>query len=158
MLFEILNRESSIVNFIKDNLKLLQQQDFPEDLFKQIKHRYFFEKLKNEIGKPKDSEIAHVAIFYFIRKHMLKDVSRITKILDLPFFNDNIGNKDLYHSALRLNDPSTAVTIDPSKMDDAEYQQEISKQIKDQIISENKSLLQEQTEKYQNEIESLRKH
>lgn len=64
---------------------------------------------------------------------MLKDDSEITKILDLPFFNDNIKNKELYHSALRLNDPSTAVIIDPSKMDDVEYLQEISKQIKDQI-------------------------
>jgi hypothetical protein len=64
---------------------------------------------------------------------LLKDDSEITKILDLPFFNDNIKNKELYHSALRLNDPSTAVIIDPSKMDDVEYLQEISKQIKDQI-------------------------
>lgn len=152
-----MNRESTIINFVKENFRLLQQKDFPEDLYKKIKHEYFYERMRNIIGKPKNSEIAHVAVFYMIRKHLIKSDESLTELLDLPFFDNNLPHKELYHEALKLKNPESYVIVDPSRIDESEYRSTIEQELRKKVLQENEVLFKEEREKYQHEIDDMKK-
>lgn len=152
----LLNRESLIINFIRENMKLLQQKEFPEDLYKKIKHDYFYNK-KSFVGKPKDSEIAQTTVFYLIRKHLIKDDESLTRLLDLPFFKKNIHTRNIFFDALKLKNPNTLIIIEPSKLDDAEYVHKVEDEIKEKLIRENESFFDQQREKYEQEIEQMKR-
>ena len=45
-----MGNESVIINFIRENLKMLQQNAFPEELYKQKKHEFFHKKKRDRAG------------------------------------------------------------------------------------------------------------
>lgn len=152
-----MNRESAIVNFVKENFRLLQQIDFPHELYKTKKHEYFYERLKNTMGKPKNTEIAHVAIFYMLRKHMIKSEQALTALFALPFFKENILHPQMYYDALKLKNPESYVIVDPSKIDDSEYRSVIEQELKKKVLQENEALFKETRENYEREIQEMKK-
>lgn len=152
----MLNKESIIINFIRDNLKVLQQKEFPEELYKKSKHEYFIQR-KNLVGKPKDTEIAQTTTMYMIKKSMIKDEVKLKEFLELPFFKKNVLRPSIFFEALKLKNPDSFVIIDPSKLDNAEYIERVENEIKQKVITENKSEFDEQTKKFKSEIESIKK-
>lgn len=151
-----MNRESLLINFIRENLKLLQQNPFPEDLYKKVKHDYFFGK-KDLMWKPKDSEIAQTCVFYMIRKNLVKDEISLSTLLELPFFDTHVFKGEIFFDALRLKNPNTLVIIEPSKLDDAEYVQKVEYEIKQKLIIENQSFFDKERDKFKQEIEQAKK-
>jgi hypothetical protein len=151
-----MNKESIIINFIRDNLKVLQQKDFPEEFYKNSKHEYFIQR-KNLVGKPKDTEIAQTTTMYMIKKSMIKDEIKLKEFLELPFFKKNVLKPNIFFEALKLKNPDSFVIIDPSKLDNAEYLQRVEDEIKQKVITENKSEFDEQTKKFKIEIEDVKK-
>ena len=138
-----MNRESVLINFVRENMRLLQQNPFPEDLYKKTKHDYFYSK-KDQLGKATDSEIAQTALFYLIRKHLLKDSDSLGKLLELPFFKKNVLKPEMFYDALRLKSPESFVVIEPSKLDEVEYIQKVEDEIRQKLLVENQSIFDEQ--------------
>src|SRR5579863_2386016 len=151
-----MNRESLIINFIRENMKNLQQKDFSEDLYKTRKHNYFSLK-KRDIGKPKDTEIAQIALFHMIRKRTIRDEPDLNRLLDLPFFKKNVFKPEIFYEALKLKNPNSFVVIEPSKLDNAEYVQKIENEIKKKVIVENQIEFEEQRNKFQKEIDDMKR-
>lgn len=151
-----MNRESVIVNFIRDNIKLLQQKEFPKELYKKIKHDFFFEK-KNLVGIPKDTEISQIALFYMLRKSMIKKEDDLNRLIKLPFFKKNVIKPKIFFEALKLRNPNSYVVIEPAKLDNAEYLQRIEDEIKNKVITENQSAFDEQTEGFKKDIEEMKR-
>jgi len=143
--------ESVIIQFIQDNLKLLQQTPFPEDLYKRKKQDFFL-KHKRIVGKPKDQEIARKTTFHMIKRNMLKDESSLESFLDLPFFKKNIFDSEPFYAELKLKSLDSETIIDPSKLDSEEYVSKIKGEIKDQVLSENQSVLSKKNEELEKEI------
>ncbi len=148
--------ESIIINFIRDNLKTLQQKEFPEEIYKLKKHEYFL-KHKRIIGKPKDPEIAKITTFYMIHKKLIKDENKLAEFLNLPFFKKNIFNADIFYEELKLKNPNSDTMINPSEMEKAEYVTQIENKIKDKVLSETQEYLDGQNKKILNEIEQKKK-
>ena len=152
----IVGKESSIINFIRDNLKLLQQKEFPDELYKKIKHEYFIQ-IKNIIGKPKDTEIAKIATSYMISKNLIKDEAKLNQFLELPFFKKNLYDTNIFFEELKLKNPNYITIIDPAKMESTEYVEQLEEKIKDKLITENQFMIDEQSKQLQLDIEQKKK-
>jgi len=151
----VLTRESIIIHFVKENLKLLQQPDFPEEVYKKIKHNYFIEK-KSVLGKPKDTEIAETSILHMIRIRAINDDTKLNHLLELPFFKKNVHDSKIFFETLKLKNP-VAVVIDPSVLNNAEHRQQIEEELKNKLIAENQIDFQKEREKVSKEIEQMKK-
>lgn len=151
-----MGKESIIINFIRENLKTLQLKEFPEEIYKLRKHEYFI-KHKRILRKPKDPEIAKFTISYLINKNLIKNEAKLTEFLNLPFFQKNIFDVEIFYEELKLKNPNPYTIIDPSEMGKVEYAAQIEQEIKDKVISENKQSLDEQSKQVQNQIEQQKK-
>lgn len=121
-----------------------------------MKHEYFVDKKGLLVGKPKDAEIAKTAILHLIRKSVIKDSDTLTHLLELPFFNRNVHDPQIFFESLKVDNPSVLV-IDPAQLDNAEYIQQIQEELKEKVITENQSVFQEEKEKVKQEIEKMKK-
>lgn len=137
-------------------MRVIQQKDFSNDLYKTTKHNYFSLKTR-DVGKPKDTEIAQIALFYMIRKGMIKTELNLKKILDLPFFSRNVFKPEIFFEALKLKNPNSIVVIEPSMLDNSEYVQKIEDEIKQKIIIENQAQFEEQRKIFQTEIDERKR-
>ena len=151
-----MGKESVIISFIRENLKTLQQKEFPEEVYKLKKHEYFI-KHKRILGKPKDPEIAKITISYLINKNLLKTEATLTKFLNLPFFKKNIFDVDIFYEELKLKNLNSNTIINPSEIGKAEYATQIEQEIKDKVISASKKFLDEQNKQVQDQIEQKKK-
>jgi hypothetical protein len=148
-------REALIVSFVKANLRLLQQKELPYDNYKRKKHQYFFDQLRNQIGKPKDSEIAEAALFYLIRKHMVKTQEELERIFEYQFFKDNLNNKKIFIEEINVR--TSHVNIDPGELNKEEYRQDLVDRIKQDILTENSIEFQEMKVRYEKQEEEFKK-
>jgi len=151
-----MGKESVIIQFIRDNLKILQQNPFPEELYKLKKHK-FFQKQKRVVGKPKDTEIAKIATSFMISKNQIKDEATLIQFLKYPFFEKYIYEPDVFFEQLKLKNLNSDTVIDPAKIESAKYVEEIEKKIKEKVISDNLTLIDEQNKKAQQELEEAKR-
>ncbi len=92
-----------------------------------------------------------------LRKHMIKSDDALTALLELPFFKTNILHPQMYYDALKLKNPESYVIVDPSKIDDSEYRSTIEQELKKKVMQENEILFKETREKYEQEIQEMKK-
>lgn len=151
-----MGKESIIINFVRENLKTLQQKEFPEEIYKLKKHEYFL-KHKRIVGKPKDPEIAKITTSYMIQKNLIKDKNKLTEFLNLPFFKKNIFNTNIFYDELKLKNHNSDTMINPAEMEKAEYVTQIENKIKNKFLSETQEYLDIQNKKILNEIEQKKK-
>ncbi|TAK15912.1 MAG: hypothetical protein EPO37_09455 [Nitrosarchaeum sp.] len=147
-------RESVIIKFVKDNLRLLQQKDFLDEVYKQKKHDYFYE-VRKFVRNPKNSEIAQVAVLYMIRKYLIHTEEELNNLLERPFFENNIYESKILFESLKLKNKNTFMVIDPTKLENLEYREKIENEIKAKILAESQPELLEQKEKFKKEIDDL---
>ncbi len=113
-----LDRTEAIRKFIKLNLKiLLASGDFPEELYKRAKRQYFIEQLKNDVGKPRDADIAHEAMMHLFRTRQITNEATLTAFLSRPFFATHIRETELYKQYLAINvQEKTSDSVDWTKL------------------------------------------
>ena len=154
--YRTVGKESIIINFIRENLKTLQQKEFPEEVYKLTKHKYFI-KHKRILRKPKDPEIAKMATSYLINKNMIKTEVKLSTFLNLPFFKKNIFDTDIFYEELKLKNPNSNIIIDPSEMERAEYTTQLEQEIEERVISEKQKFFDEQSKQLEAKIEQKKK-
>ena len=150
------SRESVIINFVKQNMKLLQQKDFSELLYKKNKTDFFY-KYRKVIRHPKDSEIATVMVKHVIRKNIIDSEEKLNRFLNLPFLNQNIHDEKIFRDLLKLQSVDTYMIVNPSELDNAEYVQKLEDEIQKKIKREHESEFNEQKKQYLLEIEEMEK-
>ena len=157
-----MDREALIIRFIKDNLKILQHKEpFPYEPYKAVKHSYFFEneEIRDVVKKkPKDSEIAEIALLYLIRKRIVRTESELQRMTNLPFFQDNLYDETKILQALNSHDSNSSdILIDPSRIVQADYQEKIKNQIEQNLLDRNKEVFDEQKRLFNQEMEAMKK-
>jgi len=137
-----LDRAEAIRKFIKTNLKIiLQTKEFPEELYKRAKRQYFVEQLSNEVGRPRDPDIAHEAMMYLFRTHQIDSEERLAETLSLPFFAEHIPERELYEQHLRihvLEESSTPIDLSAIAKEDARqrFEADIAEKVRAERLGE----------------------
>jgi hypothetical protein len=148
-----LDRAEAIRKFIKSNLKIiLQEKEFPEELYRRLKRQYFVEQLRSEVGRPRDPDIAHEAMMYLFKTNQIGSEDRLSEILSLPFFAKNIREKELYEQYMHIHVPGKAGTsIDLSTIAREDARQQLETEITDKMKAERLDELDRDIERVKSE-------
>jgi hypothetical protein len=148
-----MDRTEALGIFVRVNLKFILSKEFPQVLFKRAKLDFFLEK---RIGVPKDEEIAEHTIRYLIKIGTIADESKLSEMLDLPFFKMNIRSREALRELVKLS-RSEITVVDPRKLSESLYQEQLKKELKQEIIKEQaqeiRKVVQEQTQEIQEIID-----
>lgn len=88
-----MDRNEAINLFIRSNFKLILSKDFLKETFRKAKLSFFLDSNKN-VGVPRDTEIAEKALQYLIKNGAVLEESKLTEVLSLPFFVENVRYKE----------------------------------------------------------------
>jgi hypothetical protein len=148
-----LDRAEAIRRFVKQNLKvLLQTKDFPEELYKSTKRQYFIEQLHNDVGRPRDADIAHEAIMYLFRTRQIDSKKRLDDMLSLPFFAQHILERELYDQHLQVNILGQSETsIDLGAIAKEDVRQQVEKEITERIKADQLEVEKQNIERYRSQ-------
>jgi hypothetical protein len=152
-----LNRAEAIQKFIRTNLRiLLSGEPFPEDLYKHEKRHLFIEQLKNDVGVPKDSEIAHECLMFLFKANQINDEEKLNSTLSLPFFKEHVHDASLYEEHLRVNVlGKSSVAIDLKEVSKLAYRVSLEQQIQRKVEEEKAGEIQSAIEKKKEEYAAL---
>jgi hypothetical protein len=146
-----LDKREAIRLFIKRNSALFNLDPFPGEVFKKQKREFFLNYAKTNV--PKDSEIAGEMVEALVTNSQIRTVADLEKMLDLPFFKERIPNRAYYHERLRLKTQHKEPLLDVSKLEEAEYAEQVKEKLRKQAIeeitSEEKNKIEELKEKIQ---------
>lgn len=114
-----------------------------EDEYREKKRSFFFDRLKNAVGNPRDTEIIQDLVEYLIDIGYLRSEQDLEKLLSQPFIKEKLIRTDDYRERLRETSGTSPAEIDISKIRDAEYAKKYREQIKQEIMEQEKNLLRE---------------
>jgi hypothetical protein len=140
--------------FVKNHIKLLLLEIFPKENFRKEKLSFFMDSRKDLRHVPRDEEIANFTLRYMIRNGIIRDKERLSRILELPFFKENIHRVEPFDELLSLQSESIKV-IDPHILSDAEKIDRIKAEITKEVIRENSQQIDEAIEKKKQQYRSL---
>jgi hypothetical protein len=152
MLGDCMDPEEALNLFVSSHFKLLLAPEFSYAVYKREKLNFFTENKKNLHGVPKDKDIAEQAIKYLIKNGVICDDSKLAEVFGLPFFKENIHNKEQIVGTLHLQ-KSTIAIIDPKKLSQSRYRHRLRKEIKEEIIQEQKDVIDKAIERKKEEYE-----
>ena len=149
----MVDKQEELLKFIKQNIKIMLQTDFSETIYKENKKEFFSPNLRNKIGFPKDGEIAKTALNYLLRGNNIKDLDSLEKVLQVPFFNSNINDREYFYQ--KLNNKNEILEIDFVRLQDQEYKDRYKEEIKKELYKENLSEIQELVKEEQAKYDSI---
>jgi hypothetical protein len=139
--------KEEVLKFVKSNLKDLLQDNFQEKSYRDNKRALFYGVLRNQVGTPKDKEIATAALNYLFKLRHFKSLEQLEKVLDLPFFSKNIENPDYYIQKYQAG--KNKVEIDLKVLGNEEYRAQLKEQLKQEILLEHSEEIDEEIRKKQ---------
>jgi hypothetical protein len=143
------DRNEALNLFVKSNVKLMLSEIFPKETFRRAKLDYFIGGHRN-VGVPRDEEIAEKAIYYFIKNGAVSSDEGLSKVFSLPFFSQNIRNKEPFAEYLRLQ-KSAITAVEPKKLAEAEARDRFREELKKEIIKEEGKDIEEAIERKKEE-------
>ena len=131
-----MDRQELLVGFIRENLKLITADKFPDALYKKNKHQYFLEKHASaKQGVPRDQEIAGEALWFLIRHAQVSDEATLKSFLDKEFFKEKVAEPAAFYEYISMTKPKES-TIDYQKMQDSEYVQRLRSLLTEELRKE----------------------
>lgn len=147
-------RKELIRAFVKEQLKALTaEKSVPKELLKKSKVRFFVELHRNEVGVPKDREIAYEAVDYLLHIGYIKNPAGLSDLLSLPFFNSQVSDSSIFIEKLSVD--SSRGVIDFKRLREAEYEKDLKDEIRRQIILNETEEIEEAKKAKIAEYESL---
>ncbi len=151
-----MDRPQAVSRFVRNNLKILLGDPFPDDLYKRTKRQYFFVQLNNTAGTPRDADIADECLMYLLRTSQIKDRQRLDHFLQLPFFRKHVKENDAYVQYLEVSVVGrSAVAVDPAQMESQEYRKALEGKIREKVVEEETEEIRKQIEEKKREYEAL---
>ena len=136
-----LDRKEAIRSFVRENLSLFKGP-FSESEYRDRKRQFFVNKLRNEVGNPRDSEIVQEIVEYLIEIQYLRSEQDLDRLLRHPFLKEKLFRAEEYRERLREH-PESIDEFDPSKIRDAEFAKSYRDKVKKEVIEqERESILQ----------------
>lgn len=148
-----MDRNEALNLFVRSNFKLILSKDFPKETFRKAKLSFFLDSHKN-VGVPRDVEIAEKALYYLIKNNVILDQTRLLEILSLPFFVENIRNKEPFEELLQLQKSSITV-VEPKKLAEAEFKDRLRQELKAEVIEDETKEISEAIERKKEEYSLL---
>ena len=102
------------------------------------------------VGVPRDEEIAERAVYYLIKNGAISSESKLLEVLSLPFFNENVRNKDPLVEYLRMQ-KSTIAVVEPKRLSEAGVRDRVREELKQEIIEEEALEIEEAIERKKEE-------
>jgi hypothetical protein len=136
-----LDRIEALNLFVKSNPKLILLPTFPKETFRRAKIDFFMDSRKN-MGVPREEEIASQALKFLIKNKIVKDKVAFLRILDLPFFVENVRNREPFLELLILENQAISV-INTKTLSDAEKLEKMKNLLKQEIIKDNSQEIEE---------------
>ncbi len=124
-----MDRREAIREFIVRYSKWFRLDPFPKDNFKEVRQDFFLNYAK--LSPPRDREIAETALSLMIESSQIKSSEELDRILILPFFRDNVQNKDFFRDKLRLRveSPKLEHLVNRKVLEDEEKKHEILEEL-----------------------------
>jgi len=139
-----MKKEDAIARFVKDNYKLLrEEQQFEKKKYRDIKRAYFGEILKFQFGNPPDKEICNALINVLIKTKKIPDENALQRVVEeVPFLKMNNIKAEKYGSILDLVSKKYAIIKEVNGLETFErverelefVKKEKGKEIEDYII------------------------
>ena len=148
-----MDRNEALNLFVRNNFKLILSKDFLKETFRKAKLSFFLDGYKN-VGVPRDMEIAEKALYYLIKNGAVFDDTKLAEILSLPFFVENVRNKEPFEEFLRLQ-KSTIATIEPKKLAEAEFRDRLRQEIRAEVIEDETKEISDAIERKKEEYDLL---
>jgi hypothetical protein len=137
-----LDRKEGIRTFIRENLKLFRSQ-FSETNYREAKRAFFVDKLRNEVGNPRDTEIARGVMDHLIDIGVVRSDLDLEKVLSHQFLREKVVNPHEYWEKLHSRGGVEGIVITPSEARQAEFMQKFRDKVVETIIEEEKEKIKE---------------
>lgn len=151
-----LDRTEAIRKFATDNLKYIAADPFPKQLYKAAKHDYFLVQLKNSVGVPKDSDIAHESMMLLLDRGSIKDGQMLDSFLSRSFFNQHIREAEYYVEYLNVYVLGKSnVPLDLGKIAEDGYRRHVEEEVKKKVLEEKSQEIQQAIDEKKKQYDAL---
>ena len=122
-----MDKREAIRLFIRKNSATFNSDPFPKEFFKRLKHDFFLQFAKVRV--PKDSEIAEEVIEIMITNGQIKTKDNLDKLLQLPFFKDNLRNLEYQYQKLAIKTAQRDAFVDVASVRAEDYQKRLEEKV-----------------------------
>ncbi|MFX0136097.1 MAG: hypothetical protein ACFFDN_20825 [Candidatus Hodarchaeota archaeon] len=127
--------EQILKEFVKNNIRILLSDPFPNNLYEKNKNEFFGKKLKHKYKRPKKKKVVKILMNLLINS--IQSLEELNNFLEKPFIKNNLSEKDIiiYKEMVTVKKDED-IKIDIKKLMDDSYKQELKEKLKDEIIEE----------------------